>query len=89
MVALLLSVWVSFTPCGLDYSDSSEFSEQFAPAPTFKRFTLRRAAVVSLVDVKQAPGSLDCTILIMANGDRIHVIGTFEDIKRKVMGGDE
>lgn len=84
MLALLLAVWIDFAPCGQDYTNGER--EQFVPAPDLERFRVRRSAIIGLLEHKQVPGSLACTLIFLANGERLIVVGTFEDISKQVIG---
>lgn len=80
--------WVEFRPCGFVLEDimnippSEEVITQ--PAPKLLKVLINPQMVSEIVEWKHSGVGPRCTLIIMANGEHRHVIGSYSEVREKL-----
>ena len=91
VVELILAAgsdWVEFRPCGFVVNDITEIpmvDEAITqPAPQLTKVLINPKMVSEIVEWKHSGSGPRCTLIIMANGQFRHVIGTFDETRKRL-----
>ena len=80
--------WVSFEPCGFKGRPEDIGNPEMGPkmdrAPNLKRMMVHPSSVVGLVEAPYSGKGLKCTKVILVNGNAQWVVGSGDEIRKKL-----
>lgn len=85
---LVASEWVEFRPCGFVLDDIMEIpladEAVTQPAPLLLKVLINPTMVSEIVQWKQTGTGPQCTLIIMANREHRHVIGSYDEVRKRL-----